>query len=46
MKEIINMVSCPVEERECGLLVSGSVMTLHQHSMLSCVYILISAEAA
>ena len=44
-EEIINMVSCPVGERESGLLVSGSVMTLHQHSMLSCVYVLISSLA-
>ena len=39
------MVSCPVGERESGLLVSVSIMALHQHSMLSCVHVLISALA-
>ena len=39
------MVSCPVGGRESGLLVSGSVMTLQQHSMLSCLYVLISSLA-
>ena len=45
VEEIMNMVSCPVGGRERGLLVSGSVMTLHQHSMLSCVCTLISSLA-
>ena len=40
-----NIVSCPVGGKESGLLVSGSVMTLH-NSLCWAVYILISAAAA